>query len=49
VGDSIIADVHIEVKGTLTVKEGHAIATEARNRVMRSSRVLNLMTHIDPV
>ncbi|NCU53399.1 MAG: cation transporter [Candidatus Fonsibacter lacus] len=49
VGDSIIADVHIEVKGTLTVAEGHAIAVEARNRVMRSSRVLNLMTHIDPV
>ena len=49
VGDSIIADVHIEVKGTLTVKEGHDIAVEARNRVMRSSRVLNLMTHIDPV
>ena len=49
VGDSIIADVHIEVKGNLTVAEGHAIAVEARNRVMRSSRVLNLMTHIDPV
>ena len=49
VGDSIIADVNIEVKGTLTVAEGHAIAVEARNRVMRSSRVLNLMTHIDPV
>jgi cation diffusion facilitator family transporter len=49
VGDSIIADVHIEVKGTLTVAEGHTIAVEARNRVMRSSRVLNLMTHIDPV
>ena len=49
VGDSIIADVHIEVKGTLTVAEGHAIAVEARNRVMRGSRVLNLMTHIDPV
>ena len=49
VGDSIIADVHIEVKGTLTVTEGHAIAVEARNSVMRSSRVLNLMTHIDPV
>jgi cation diffusion facilitator family transporter len=49
VGDSIIADVHIEVKGELTVSEGYAIAVEARNRVMRSSRVLNLMTHIDPV
>ena len=49
VGDSIIADVHIGVKRTLTVAEGHDIAVEARNRVMRSSRVLNLMTHIDPV
>ena len=25
VGDSIIADVHIEVKGTLTVAEGHGL------------------------
>ena len=49
VGDSIIADVHIEVKGTLSVTEGHAIAVEARNRVMQRHRVLNLMTHIDPV
>jgi cation diffusion facilitator family transporter len=49
VGDSIIADVHIEVKGTLSVAEGHAIAVEARNRVMQRHRVLNLMTHIDPV
>jgi cation diffusion facilitator family transporter len=49
VGDSIIADVHIEVKGTLSVAEGHAIAVEARNRVMERHRVLNLMTHIDPV
>jgi cation diffusion facilitator family transporter len=49
VGDSIIADVHIEVKGTLSVTEGHAIAVEARNRVMERHRVLNLMTHIDPV
>ena len=49
VGDSIIADVHIEVNGTLSVAEGHAIAVEARNRVMQRHRVLNLMTHIDPV
>jgi len=49
VGDSIIADVHIEVQGTLSVAEGHAIAVEARNRVMQRHRVLNLMTHIDPV
>jgi cation diffusion facilitator family transporter len=49
VGDTIIADVHIEVKGNLTVAEGHAIAVEARNRVMSKHRVLNLMTHIDPV
>ncbi|MSP06715.1 MAG: cation transporter [Candidatus Fonsibacter sp.] len=48
VGDGIIADVHIEVKSTLTVAEGHAIAVEARNRVMSNHRVLNLMTHIDP-
>ena len=36
VGDSIIADVHIEVKGTLTVAEGHAIADRKSTRLNSS-------------
>ncbi len=47
-GDMIIVDAHLEIDGTLTVEQGHAIAVEARNRVMQRHRVLNLMTHVDP-
>ena len=32
----------------LTVEAGHDIAVEARRRVIRWHRVLNLMTHVDP-
>jgi len=48
-GDMVVVDVHIEVDATLTVKAGHDIALEARHRVMKRHRVLNLMTHVDPV
>jgi cation diffusion facilitator family transporter len=47
-GDMIVVDAHIEVDAGLTVEQGHNIAMEARNRVLKSHRVLNLMTHVDP-
>ncbi len=47
-GDMIVVDAHIEVDGTLSVKQGHDIAVEARRRVMQRHRVLNVMTHVDP-
>jgi cation diffusion facilitator family transporter len=47
-GDLIVVDAHIEVEATLTVEEGHNISVEARERVMRRHRVLNLMAHVDP-
>jgi len=47
-GDMIVVDAHIEVDATLTVEAGHDIAVEARNRVMRRHRVLNLLAHVDP-
>lgn len=46
--DMIAVDVHIEVDATMTVEKGHAIAVEARNRVLQRHRVLNVMTHVDP-
>ena len=49
VGDLIIVDVHLELDGTLTVLEGHHIASEASDRVMKAHPVLNVMTHVDPV
>lgn len=47
-GDMVVVDVHIEVDALLTVEAGHAIAVEARKRVMQRHRVLNVMTHVDP-
>ena len=48
-GDMILVDAHIEVEGTLSVEAGHDIAVAARQAVMQRHRVLNLLTHIDPV
>lgn len=47
-GDMVIVDAHIEVDAALSVEQGHAIAVEARRRVLQRHRVLNLMTHVDP-
>lgn len=48
-GDLILVDAHIEVDGQLSVREGHDIALQARQRVMASLPVLNVQTHLDPV
>lgn len=48
-GDMILLDVHLEIDGERTVRQSHEIAVAARKNVMRNFRVLNLMTHIDPV
>jgi cation diffusion facilitator family transporter len=48
-GDMILADVHLEIDGDLTVREGHDIAHQARLQVMAKHPVLYLMTHVDPV
>jgi cation diffusion facilitator family transporter len=48
-GDMIMVDAHIEVNASLTVEAGHDIGMLARQSVMKRHRVLDLMTHIDPV
>lgn len=48
-GDMILADVHLEIDGSLTVTEGHDIARQAKINVMANHPVLYLMTHVDPV
>ncbi len=49
-GDMILVDVHLEILGTLTVFEGHAIAEQARTNVLNGQKnVLDVMTHVDPV
>lgn len=47
--DMIIVDVHLEVDGHISVREGHDIADEAQRRIMEAFPVLNVMTHVDPV
>ena len=48
-GDMILADVHLEIDGALTVAEGHDIAQQTRINVMARHPVLYLLTHVDPV
>ncbi|BBI98832.1 cobalt transporter [Ferrigenium kumadai] len=48
-GDMILADVHLEIDGSITVAEGHDIARQAKLNVMARHPVLYLMTHVDPV
>lgn len=48
-GDMIWVEVDLEMDGSLTIAQGHAIAEEARKRVMQHERVLDVMTHFDPV
>jgi hypothetical protein len=47
-GDMILVDIHLEIDGKISVKDGHAIASEAKNLVMEKLPVLDVMTHIDP-
>ncbi len=47
-GDMIFADVHLEIDGNLTVREGHDIARLAKQVVLARHPVLYLMTHVDP-
>jgi cation diffusion facilitator family transporter len=48
-GDMILVDVHIEIDGEQTVRDGHEIAEEVHRRVMQRHPVLSVMTHTDPV
>lgn len=47
--DLIVVDVHLEIDGDITVREGHAIADEAERRLLAAFPILNVMTHVDPV
>ncbi|QTB99512.1 cation transporter [Alcaligenes sp. SORT26] len=48
-GDMIWVEVDLEMDGSLTIDQGHAIAVAARDRVMAEEPVLDVMTHFDPV
>jgi len=48
-GDMTLVDVHLELDARQSVAAGHRIAVLARQRVMDAHRVLDVMTHVDPV
>lgn len=48
-GDMLWVEVDLEMDGSLTILEGHTIASEAKRRVMAAEPVLELMTHFDPI
>jgi cation diffusion facilitator family transporter len=46
--DLIVVDVHLEIDGEISVRQGHDIADEAERRLCAGFPVLNVMTHVDP-
>ena len=48
-GDLILVDVHLEIDGDLSVRQGHEIAEAVHARVLAQHPVLNILTHVDPV
>lgn len=48
-GLSYLVDIHVEVDGSLSVQEGHAIAHRVKDRLMTSDLpVLDVLVHIEP-
>jgi len=49
VGGRVAMDIHVQVDPTLTVREGHDIATAVRQRVIEAdSRVFEVIVHVEP-
>jgi cation diffusion facilitator family transporter len=49
VSASIQVDLHIVVEGSITVREGHAIADDVRDRITAEiPEVLDVIVHVDP-
>ncbi len=49
ISTSIQVDLHIVVEGSLTVRQGHDIADDVRNRIISEiSEILDVTVHVDP-
>ncbi len=48
-GDMILMDIHIEVKGDISVKESYEIVVTVKRRVMASMPIIDAMIHVDPL
>jgi divalent metal cation (Fe/Co/Zn/Cd) transporter len=48
-GLDFLVDIHIVVSGMITVKDGHAIAHDVKNRLLAANiHVVDVMTHVEP-
>ena len=48
-GFDYIVDIHIEVNGNKSVTEGHEIAHQVKDAILKSDlRVLNVLVHVEP-
>jgi divalent metal cation (Fe/Co/Zn/Cd) transporter len=48
-GFDYYVDLHIEVDGTISVDEGHAIAHKVKDAILRSDRrFTNVLIHVEP-
>jgi len=49
IGGKVEMDIHVQVDPTLTVREGHDIATEVRRRIVEANPdVLSVIVHVEP-
>jgi cation diffusion facilitator family transporter len=48
-GLDLLVDIHVEVDGDMTVREGHRIATEVKGKLMRDiPQVTHALVHVEP-
>ena len=47
-GDFFLVDIHLELDGQMTILEGHDIAVNVREQLMKNPQILDVMTHLDP-
>jgi cation diffusion facilitator family transporter len=49
ISSSIQADLHIVVEGLISVREGHAIADDVKNRIIEEiSEIVDVIVHVEP-
>lgn len=48
-GDSFYVDLHLEVDGNLTVREGHEISEQVKDILLeKNHRIIDVMVHLEP-
>ncbi len=49
IGTSLCADLHVVVRGSISVREGHAIAREVESRLIGGiEEVVDVIVHVEP-